>query len=264
MLPSWIEYHRIFIGVQHFIIYVNEPWATFTKDPEYFYHPPYVTYVLFQENLDHVEINFQQAAQIDVIQRLKGSSIEWVAMMDVDEYYQFLPDQDENSSPLNYNNLLEFLRLQFIQANDPQLASFTLSSHGFGYHPQNNSSSLTDLPICAQVGRHPDLDGLKLFARPNNTNYVSVHMVSGGEKQIHLDYGTTGLRYGHFHAERERFEGVTEIVLDDSFQKQACEVVRKELQQYFPRLRYNNITNVTELYAYDTEQDVGSRIILPK
>lgn len=100
MLPSWIEYHRIIVGIQHFIIYVNEPWETFTKNPCHFYHPPYVTYVPFPENLHNVDINFQQAAQIDAIQDLKGSSVEWVAMMDVDEYSQLTPRNDTNSSSM--------------------------------------------------------------------------------------------------------------------------------------------------------------------
>ncbi|KAL3905912.1 MAG: hypothetical protein SGILL_009486, partial [Bacillariaceae sp.] len=273
MLPSWIEYHRAITGIQHFIIYVNEPWETFSRNKDYFYHPPYVTYVPFRESFGKVEYMFQQAAQIDALHRLKSySSVEWVAMMDVDEYFQVQISPNNateawttTASAHNATQggaLLQVLRQQLEISGDEELASFVVTAHLFGYHPHYNSSLFRDLPICAQLGRRPTMGGMKPIVRPKQTNYVSVHVVSGGEKQIVLDPISTGVRYGHFHAERAKFDE-EDVVLDESFRHQACDVVRHELQAYFPRYKDDNMTAPPGLYAYDTEQHAGSRVILP-
>ena len=260
MLPSWVEYHRVIMGIQHFIIYVNEPWSNFTRNPDYFYHPPYITYVPFRESLGLNPFKFQHAAQIDAIQRLHGSSVEWIAMMDVDEYFQLTATTTVNknaSSPQDTGALLQLLREQYdlsVKNTKKEVASFTVRGPRFGYHPHQNSSNLKDLPICAQLGRETANSNIKLFVRPNITTYISIHGVTGGETEVHLNPTTTGLRFGHFHAERIVFDNENTVVMDESFRDQACSAVRHELQSYFPRYKDDNMTAPPDIYAYDNEE----------
>jgi hypothetical protein len=67
ILPQWIEYHRL-LGIDHFWIYVNEPWSWQHQEEEleegggggggflhhHHHHPSYVTYLAFdQQWQDH-------------------------------------------------------------------------------------------------------------------------------------------------------------------------------------------------------------------
>ena len=164
--------------------------------------------------------------------------------------------------------LLQLLREQYdlsVQNTKKEVASFTVRGSRFGYHPHQNSSNLKDLPICAQLGRETPKPNIncKLFVRPNISDYVSIHGVTGGETEAHLNPRKTGLRFGHFHAERVVFDNDKTVVMDESFRDQACTAVRHELQSYFPRYKDDNMTAPPDIYAHDNEEQAGSRKILP-
>jgi hypothetical protein len=112
LIPQWVEYHRLYLKVQHFFIYINEPIAEFRERPLY-YEKPYITYIPFGFH-SRQAFFYQQVQQTDLIWRLKGR-VEWVAMLDVDEYIVAPPSPkspsleasslvDDNNNNNNNNN----------------------------------------------------------------------------------------------------------------------------------------------------------------
>ena len=134
---EWIEYHRL-LGVQHFLIYINDPFDTAIADlPQL----PYVTYIPFDyhakefTNHSHIDYKvtwfcyFQKPQMNDCLYTSKKLGFDWVAMTDVDEYIS-IPGGKPNEEPSAMSSfLLETLPLQY---PGKDYASVQLPSAGYG------------------------------------------------------------------------------------------------------------------------------------
>ncbi|KAL7569039.1 hypothetical protein ACA910_021319 [Epithemia clementina (nom. ined.)] len=172
-LLEWIAYHKV-LGLEHFWVYVNEPWNT-TGLP----HLDYVTYVPFNFYLnDHIlhanelHIHWQVPMQMKCLWNAKRLGLDWILTTDTDEYLDILdpnvnttlstsilPSSSSSVSPMS----------QFLSRFNPnKIGSLRIMSVPYGHHrqlePLMNASLSSSSPSCLQmdqVWRHKDLRHVK-------------------------------------------------------------------------------------------------------
>ena len=88
-LAQWIEYHR-FIGFQHFLIYLHdardvENSTTLPNAADITYIPWNFAPLGYSDPVAH-----QAVQQMDCIQRAQARHVTWLALHDVDEYFQIM------------------------------------------------------------------------------------------------------------------------------------------------------------------------------
>jgi len=108
---EWAEYHHL-IGVDHMWIYINEAWNGGRDLP----HRKYITWIPFNWCLynynnwtkfpydqQYTEL-FRGASQTDALWRARRAGMDWIAIVDVDEYIQVSPS-DAYSHFYNHSNV---------------------------------------------------------------------------------------------------------------------------------------------------------------
>eukprot|EP00557_Chaetoceros_sp_GSL56_P012045 CAMPEP_0176479534 /NCGR_PEP_ID=MMETSP0200_2-20121128/1793_1 /TAXON_ID=947934 /ORGANISM="Chaetoceros sp., Strain GSL56" /LENGTH=532 /DNA_ID=CAMNT_0017875589 /DNA_START=262 /DNA_END=1860 /DNA_ORIENTATION=+ len=119
---EWATYHH-FIGIDHFWIYVNEPWDKHNDMSESdngglgynLPHREYITWIPFnfsiaqghfQRKHNYIPTeHFRIASQNDALWRAKRMRLDWLAIVDLDEYiYCSVPWNSQNSSRDSYSN----------------------------------------------------------------------------------------------------------------------------------------------------------------
>lgn len=110
MTLVWAVYHHL-IGFDHIWIYVNEDWNNATD----LVHRDYITWIPFRFNIaeedlynitrkDHgyypTEI-MRVSAQNDALWRAKRMGLDWLALIDADEYIQLVTPKSDNMAPFN-------------------------------------------------------------------------------------------------------------------------------------------------------------------
>ena len=226
-LPQWIEYHRYAFGIPHFFVYVNEPWQVFCHRKSY-REWSFVTYVPFPLGYYHDdEFYYQRIQQNDLFWRVKvlasqsssnmfGSQIQWVGMLDIDEYL-YAPGIKPSLSAEHLEGLLDkysnpdthkhttglYIRNTFYGGPDAHdfewidsngLATDVLSCHFFYHHNPN-----VTIENWARQ---------KFFARVDGAIYMNVHLVLSLDKRKEHQYNymdsivwldhETELRHNHF------------------------------------------------------------------
>ena len=90
---QWATYHHL-LGVEHIWIYINEPWYNGMDMP----YRDYITWIPYNMNIynypnftkfpgDQIYMEcFRGASQTDAIWRARQAGMDWIAMIDIDEY----------------------------------------------------------------------------------------------------------------------------------------------------------------------------------
>ncbi len=115
---EWAEYHHL-IGVDHMWIYINEAWDDGAGLPQrdYITWIPfdwniynYKTFTKFPGDAPYFEV-FRCASQTDAVWRARRESMDWLALIDVDEYVRVGPDDSCPKGKCNLvGSLSHFLR----------------------------------------------------------------------------------------------------------------------------------------------------------
>ena len=93
-LTQWIEYHRV-VGFEHFLIYLNEPY-----EPDTLPNATDITYIPwnFARVGEKGAMPHQAVQQMDCIQRAQARNVTWLALHDVDEYFQIMMDHNHKNN----------------------------------------------------------------------------------------------------------------------------------------------------------------------
>jgi hypothetical protein len=270
LIPQWVEYHRLILGVEHFGIYINEPFQSF-RSRSSFYDRPYITYVPF-DFASPQAFFFQQVHQNDLIWRLKHKA-QWVAMMDIDEYI-FVPPP---VAPSFYNlwHLLDATSFQEETQKSPaerftQLLDKHESSTDVGGLALPNvffgaSEAIKDETDARDVESPPTLficeytwhgaiqpirrtfQRQKILAIPDRVLYFSVHHITLGNNRTHT-HNLDPFQEMRMHHFKEPSQGVIvsnnpslithvdatatrHLIRQSSDMKDACRLLRQELHK---------------------------------
>ena len=214
---QWIEYHRL-IGIQHFIVYLDESWHNISLLPQ----RPYVTYIPYDFSMDNHPghrppkgsfkwYNFFQISQqndcLFLTKRL--SQIHWVAMTDVDEFI-YIADpngtmtaqhqpQNKTDSPLNA------LLTKLSKEHEDDIGGIELNSFSFGSNTKTSNHSRYNQShydlILDYVWRSPQdpaeakLFRQKLIIKPPNVQHVMVHWIKHSRPTIYLSASIARLNH---------------------------------------------------------------------
>jgi Domain of unknown function. len=93
---EWATYHHHIIGIDHIWIYVNEPWDDGTRIGNNLPFREYITWIPFNFSIAHGHFkrkhnyipteHFRIASQNDALWRAKRMRLDWLAIIDLDEY----------------------------------------------------------------------------------------------------------------------------------------------------------------------------------
>ena len=202
-LPAWIAYHRV-IGIEQFYVYVNEEM----KEPP-FQHDS-VHWIPFQDPFDKPYF-VQQAMQNDCIARARFRS-NWLALFDVDEYFQLM----DGSSVIS-NTLEPF--------EDQTIGGIQIKNWFFGRHPEIEVDEHHLNPVFDRFiwrAPHAITSGReKVIVQPIHVVYFSVHKITLGERMHTMD-AATEIRMNHYKMPTKGVWGYNErqgwskLVRDDS------------------------------------------------
>lgn len=163
LLLQWIEHHHL-IGVDHFFVYVNEPFDGIDK----LFPRPYVTYIPFDYH--HRAFYYQSTWQNDCIYRAKNATLTWLGLHDIDEYWE------PQEAPFNMDKVMETL--------NPDLdVGMTVANTWFGPHPNEDETFNTHYKstnlLIDYIWRAPDHRGpQKFIVSPKLVDYFYVHWVT--------------------------------------------------------------------------------------
>ena len=102
---EWAEYHHL-IGVDHMWIYINEAWNDGMGLPyrDYITWIPYNwcmynynNFTRFPDDPSYMEL-FRGTSQTDAVWRARRTGMDWIAMIDVDEYVRVGPQHLNNNA----------------------------------------------------------------------------------------------------------------------------------------------------------------------
>ena len=249
MLEEWVEYHRL-VGFQHFWIYVNDDPSVISNLPQH----DYITYIPYNYCLCHHHEEtvfspvywttmpvFQTPVMAECILRARKEGIRWLALHDVDEYFQVM---DRNASSSNNTNVIDYLETL---PTKEYVGGFISLSVPFGRHPRENTTQeLTmDYAWHKNYSTTPIRKGReKIIVRPDKVTHVGVHYIVSGSRGTYLSPDTQ-IRVAHFknpdqgvfRGGRGVFRRGRDIVRDDSLAKSS---LREQVYQRIMHHRRNN------------------------
>lgn len=170
-IEPWVEYHRL-VGVDHFWIFINDHWDTSISSLPI---RPYITYV----PCDYCRINitghatlpfhvcaggrnhWQQGQNLESLYRAKQYKLDWLLLIDVDEYLYIVPPPTTNNINKSTGNkpLLDFIdTMQNNNTNNNNankseyIAGFYFKSIPFGrnVYIDNNDTAPAELAVDTQ------------------------------------------------------------------------------------------------------------------
>jgi hypothetical protein len=176
---QWVEYHHL-IGVDHLWVYINEPWNTSWSLPQ----RPYVTYVPYNDNWDELRHGlkrsmfdyayFQEAHNNECLFRGRQYGVEWMVMLDVDEYIHIEnPFYANRTGPI----LKEYLTAVDNKANTGDLNQGPTTTHTASAGDLNNSFQTL-----------PNIGNIKMTSIPYGTNTILQHPNTSQYETLVLDY----------------------------------------------------------------------------
>lgn len=140
LLRQWTAYHRFFLGINHFIVYVNEDWEEFKGRSSYFEAPDAIIYVPFDLTIG-IGHYFQRLHQNDLLYRIKvertNPSIDWLGIWDVDEFV-YLPNSTAETSSMLFDSLLHQKKTEY-----PDLVGLQMANVFFGDKSSSNAGGAT-------------------------------------------------------------------------------------------------------------------------
>jgi hypothetical protein len=213
-LRQWIEYHRI-IGIQHFWIYLSEPW-NLTNLPQ----RSYVTYIPYDfalwDFVNHTRQRvvtpffFQQIQNMHCLYLAKKLKLDWIAQLDVDEYLvvsdsEILKKHKEASA----SGIEDFPVLKELLSSVPshdRIGGVAAQSVPFGRNvelePPPTEEQLKTRLLLDYVWRS-DADIRKFpwkrhkqIVNVRTVTYFSIHFIHGGKLEKRMD--PDRLRLHHF------------------------------------------------------------------
>lgn len=224
-VPEWVMYH-IQQGWEHFFIYVNDDASEARRHLAPLITAGIVDIIDF-EWPPPADFAYQQAAENSCLFRYQGVA-RWVAVMDVDEFFQ----------PIQHTTMLTFLH-KYNAVNSPKISSLRFDSYRFGSRnasvidmPGSNSKPLltTFAKLCVAefVFRAPvnDSSHIKSIVQPHHLFYFSAHIVTLGLPFIEVDR-LHGARIAHYKTPRSSVYDVL-----DTSMCEAATYVRKGLVSY--------------------------------
>lgn len=197
---EWIEFHRL-IGIEHFYIYINEPW-NITENQNLLPRKPYITYIPYDFHLDNHRDHaphtkklkwynfFQQAHMNDCLYMTrKHPTIQWVAMTDVDEYLYL----DTNTSTTTTTTTLQKHLLQHSDLDKTCALQFNSFHFGGPTKKQEKQRNKATHPMVMDYlyrENIPDLSKakkmrVKYLLRPDYVSYINVHYLIDYSKSMH-------------------------------------------------------------------------------
>lgn len=259
-LPQWIEYHRRVFGIAHFFVYINEPWQTFRQRHSY-QDWDFVTYIPYPLGYYNDEdFYFQRIQQNDMFWRLKlarlslpsdkfGSQIQWVGMMDIDEYLD-VPALDSSAiyqwqtANSVYRKHLGNLLGKYSNADSDVIAlsfqnTFYSGEGAMQFKWINANETALDILLCRFGNHRPPLYSdhknwlrQKFFACIDTAVFMNVHIVHGTSdvaswktaRILWLD-PETELRHNHFKLNFGKAAKRTDLKFRDTF----CPMMREVL-----------------------------------
>ncbi|KAI2492535.1 glycosyl transferase [Fragilaria crotonensis] len=225
-LAQWIEYHRI-IGFQHFLIYLHghgdvENSTSLPIGADITYIP--WNFVNFGYHRDGMMR--QAVQQMDCIQRAQARNVTWVALHDMDEYFQIMD-----------NSTLEDILAS--HEADEHMGGLQIPSWFFGENLSENTTALAsnetlklviDSVWRGKTGYRGGKRGVgreKMIIRPRRVVYFACHQILIGGPMI----GEPRIRLNHY---KLRHTGVlyagNNIVKDDSLQTHFGPLLRVQLK----------------------------------
>ncbi|KAI2513207.1 glycosyl transferase [Fragilaria crotonensis] len=216
-LAQWIEYHRL-IGFQHFLIYLHG-----THDVQNSTTLPdgtYITYIPWNFEDLRSSVMHQAVQQMDCIQRAQARNVTWVALHDVDEYFQMLDGSTLEDVLVSHES-------------DEEMGGLQIPSWFFGENLSERTAIQSNETLKLVIesvwkSKTPNLDGReKMIIKPRHVVYFACHMiVVGGYMK-----GEPRIQMNHY---RERNNGVflarNSIVKDSSFQMHYGPILRERLK----------------------------------
>jgi hypothetical protein len=173
---QWVEYHHL-IGVDHLWVYINEPWNTSWSLPQ----RPYVTYVPYDDHWDDLRRGmkrsmfdyayFQEAQNNECLFRGRQYGVEWMVMLDVDEYIHI-------ENPLYANRTGPILK-EYLTAVDNKTNNGDLNQS-----PTAHTASAGDLNSSSQTL----IGNIKMTSIPYGTNTKLQHPNTSQYDTFVLDY----------------------------------------------------------------------------
>jgi hypothetical protein len=229
VMGQWIEYHRL-IGIQHFWIYVNEPWDNLRHLPQ----RPYVTYVPYDYN-DYWDAHvaaeghfnpgphfMQEPFQMQCLYRAKKNKLDWVTTTDVDEYIRVLSPHSTTPNNITVSPLQHLLDSI---ANGHEIGGLIMNSIPFGSNQLMNKTNTTLVldhvwrnqlnPENVKWGRW------KLIYKPQNVWDVGIHYVHMGGQTQRLNVASQAYIQHYKNADNGVFQSIPEeLVMDTELRDQ--------------------------------------------
>jgi len=238
MLREWMAYHTL-LGVQHFILYINEPMNDDNSTLLLLPQSTHITYIPydFQTGQPRIRNYFMRTQINDCISRARQWGIEWLALMDVDEYFQVLDTVSlKTEAPL----------LTFLQQRNSNLQFYNVF---FGKHPTKetlpsiikNQTNTNDHLLIDYVWRKKSHSGdrfrNKVIVKPKETHYVLLHWITNPTNSVYLPNIYTEARMNHYKCAEdgpklERYETNLDIVKDTSLRDQYRDKVVTKMKDF--------------------------------
>jgi Glycosyl transferase family 2 len=156
LVEPWVEYHRL-VGVDHFWIFINDHWDTALGRLPIRQYITYVPcdYCRTSTNTSSSTLPFhvcasgrnhwQQGQNLEALYRAKQYNLDWLLLIDVDEYLHVVPPNNNNSTIQsttgNNKPLRDFIdttQNNYANKND-SIAGFYFKSIPFGRNAYNVS-----------------------------------------------------------------------------------------------------------------------------
>lgn len=183
ILEEWVEYHRL-VGFQHFWIYVDDDPSVIPTLPQ----RHYITYIPYNYCLCHHNDKwkfsdswwrnvpvFQYSVMGECVLRARNERIRWLALHDVDEYFQVV---DKNASTTNVIDYLETLPFK------DDSSGVVVNAIPFGRNTDVNDTIELRMDYAWRKNytlQKPKIDRVKVIIHPDKVNQVGVHFIHSGQ-----------------------------------------------------------------------------------
>ena len=183
-LPAWIAYHHL-IGIEQFYIYLNDDEE---KDEPPFHHEN-VHWIPFQDTLNK-KFLLQRAMQNDCIARARNQS-DWVALYDVDEFFQLMDGSTDVSTILQ-------------PYYGKRIGGISIKNVFFGHHPEEvvgkgleKNTSVLEKFVWRVPSPCKGAVREKMIVQPNRVKYFSVHKITMGGPMKRMN-AKSQIRMNHY------------------------------------------------------------------
>jgi hypothetical protein len=242
-IPQWIEYHRL-IGMQHFWIFVNEPFDL--KGLPIASDVTYIPYnYTWRDHGNHSKFrasfngdNFWQSTALNqCLYMAKRYGVEWFTTTDVDEYIWV---SDDRESTMNATFPLQsFLDKKSLQQQTKTVGALIMNSIPFGRNVKLESENKTfelvmDYTFRDEQDTPWDIKHhrWKCIYHAPVAQVISVHNLDQGGGKMYMD-ASTQVRVNHYKSPNT---GVYQaearhLKVDSSLPDKYRELVLEELKQ---------------------------------